>query len=126
MYAAPRRRDLLSSKFKPVNIAPLIYEGDYGFWLPATPVVQPKRNREKTMKTKSEPVSKSKGNGSPRQSRRSGASESSSGNYDCPREQMIAEAAYFHAERRGFSPGNELSDWFQAEADVEGVRSSDQ
>lgn len=39
----------------------------------------------------------------------------------CPREQMIAEAAYYHAERRGFEPGNEMSDWLQAEADVEAV-----
>lgn len=72
----------------------------------------------KTKSTSSTSTSKSKPKGN-------GASESSSGNnYDCPREQMIAEAAYFHAERRGFSPGNELSDWLQAEADVEGVRSS--
>ncbi len=34
---------------------------------------------------------------------------------------MIAEAAYYRAEQRGFAPGNEMSDWLQAEADVEGV-----
>lgn len=39
--------------------------------------------------------------------------------HDCPREQMIAEAAYYRAEQRGFTPGNEMSDWLQAEADVE-------
>lgn len=43
------------------------------------------------------------------------------GNYDCSRERMIAEAAYFRAEQRGFMPGNEMSDWLQAEADVEGL-----
>jgi hypothetical protein len=34
---------------------------------------------------------------------------------------MIAEAAYFHAERRGFAPDNEMSDWLQAEVDVEAL-----
>jgi hypothetical protein len=33
---------------------------------------------------------------------------------------MIEEAAYFIAQRRGFSPGNELSDWLQAETKVDG------
>jgi len=32
---------------------------------------------------------------------------------------MIAEAAFFIAERRGFIPGNEESDWLKAEIDVE-------
>ncbi len=32
---------------------------------------------------------------------------------------MISEAAYFHAERRGFSPGGEASDWFAAEREIE-------
>ena len=40
---------------------------------------------------------------------------------DEERHRMIAEAAYFRAERRGFVPGNELEDWLQAEADVERV-----
>lgn len=66
------------------------------------------------MKTKSESVSKPKSKGN-------GGAGSASGAYECPREQMIAEAAYFHAERRGFTPGNELSDWLQAETDVEGL-----
>jgi len=74
------------------------------------------------MKTRSEPVSKTKGNGSGRQARGANASSpSSSAGYDCPREQMIAEAAYFRAEQRGFVPGNEMSDWLQAEADVEAL-----
>lgn len=34
---------------------------------------------------------------------------------------MIAEAAYFIAERRGFAPGHELSDWLQAEIHVENL-----
>ncbi len=51
------------------------------------------------------------------------------GNYEY--EQLIAEdagfnakplietTAYFIAERRGFAPGRELSDWLRAEAEVE-------
>ncbi len=35
------------------------------------------------------------------------------------RQQVIAQAAYFIAERRGFAPGNELEDWLQAEAEFE-------
>lgn len=34
-----------------------------------------------------------------------------------PLEEMIAVAAYFRAEQRGFEPGNELADWLQAEAE---------
>ena len=34
------------------------------------------------------------------------------------RERLIAEAAYFIAERRGFEAGRELDDWLQAEAEV--------
>lgn len=76
------------------------------------------------MKTSNEPAKPGKtksatrsGGGSPRSL---GVVESGAGD-DCPREQMIAEAAYFRAERRGFSPGNEMSDWLEAEADVEAL-----
>ncbi len=34
------------------------------------------------------------------------------------RELLVAEAAYFIAERRGFAAGRELDDWLQAEAEV--------
>lgn len=37
------------------------------------------------------------------------------------RRAMIAEAAYYHAERRGFAPGDELEDWLQAEAEVDAL-----
>lgn len=39
-----------------------------------------------------------------------------------PCEQLIAEAAYFRAEQRGFAPGNELGDWLDAEAEVKRKR----
>ena len=34
-------------------------------------------------------------------------------------EMMIAEAAYYLAEKRGFAPGGELQDWLEAEAQIE-------
>lgn len=34
---------------------------------------------------------------------------------------LIAEAAYYRAERRGFQPGSELVDWLEAEAEVEAL-----
>ena len=35
------------------------------------------------------------------------------------REIMIAEAAYYLAERRGFEPGAELDDWLAAEGEID-------
>jgi hypothetical protein len=35
------------------------------------------------------------------------------------RDRMIAEAAYFRAERRGFQGGDPLDDWLQAEAEID-------
>ena len=34
---------------------------------------------------------------------------------------LIAEAAYFRAERRGFAPGHETEDWLAAEAEVDAL-----
>jgi hypothetical protein len=34
------------------------------------------------------------------------------------RERLVAQAAYFRAEKRGFAPGFELQDWVEAEAEV--------
>jgi hypothetical protein len=31
---------------------------------------------------------------------------------------LVAQAAYFRAEKRGFAPGAELQDWIEAEAEV--------
>jgi Protein of unknown function (DUF2934) len=38
---------------------------------------------------------------------------------DEQRRAMIAQAAYFRAERRNFAPGRELEDWVAAEAEVD-------
>ncbi len=35
------------------------------------------------------------------------------------RRRMIEQAAYFHAERRGFAEGGALQDWLDAEAEVD-------
>lgn len=35
------------------------------------------------------------------------------------RQAMIAEAAYFRAEHRGFEPGHELEDWCDAEREID-------
>lgn len=82
------------------------------------------------MKTKSETVSKPKGGETARQTRESDEPGMAPANAAIPREQLIAVAAYFRAEQRGFAPGNEMSDWLDAEADVEhmlgnGVATSD-
>ncbi len=37
------------------------------------------------------------------------------------RYRMIAEFAYFRAERRGFAPGSELHDWLAAEIEVDDI-----
>ena len=68
---------------------------------------------------KSNAKSNGKGNGAAKQARHSDPLDSLSGANHCPLEQMIAEAAYYRAEQRGFTPGNEMSDWLQAEADME-------
>jgi len=42
------------------------------------------------------------------------------------RERLIAVAAYHRAERRGFAPGGELHDWYEAAAEIDrqlGLRS---
>ena len=38
---------------------------------------------------------------------------------DEQRESMIAEAAYYIAEHRGFQGGDPIQDWLQAEEEVE-------
>ena len=35
------------------------------------------------------------------------------------REWRVADAAYYLAEKRGFAPGRELEDWFQAAAHID-------
>ena len=86
-----------------------------------TLVTQSSFIREKKMKARSEAAGRTKGGTPAKQVRVVVKPDSSAENYECPREQMIAEAAYFRAEQRGFAPGNEMSDWLQAEVDVESI-----
>lgn len=37
------------------------------------------------------------------------------------RQRLIAEAAYFKSERRGFAPGFEGQDWAEAEKEIDGL-----
>jgi len=36
---------------------------------------------------------------------------------------LIAVAAYYRAEKRGFTPGGELQDWIEADAEIKQLRS---
>jgi Protein of unknown function (DUF2934) len=42
-------------------------------------------------------------------------------NLPSSREALIATAAYYRAERRGFRPGHEVEDWLDAEREVDRV-----
>ena len=37
------------------------------------------------------------------------------------RQQMIATAAYYRAENRGFNGGDEIQDWLEAESELDGI-----
>jgi len=78
------------------------------------------------MKTQIQSANKSKGNGSRQPVSESDLPDPLSGKDTCLQRQMIAEAAYFRAEQRGFASGNEMSDWLQAEADMERLRGDSQ
>jgi hypothetical protein len=41
------------------------------------------------------------------------------------RRRLIAEAAYFRAEQRGFAPGQELEDWLAAEIEIDTLLDAD-
>jgi hypothetical protein len=47
------------------------------------------------------------------------ASASIEGSSGAPRHEMIAEAAYYYAEKRGFQGGSPDEDWFRAEQDIQ-------
>ncbi len=51
--------------------------------------------------------------------RKTTAAESTPPQDNAERRLMIAEAAYFIAEQRGFAAGDELSDWLQAEQQIQ-------
>jgi len=49
------------------------------------------------------------------------ASPQKSWGHAADRHQMIAVAAYFRAEERGFDGGDGLEDWFAAEAEIDAM-----
>jgi Protein of unknown function (DUF2934) len=51
--------------------------------------------------------------------RKAASSESTPAAPAKSRETVIAELAYFRALERGFTPGHESEDWFEAEAEFE-------
>jgi len=97
-----------------------IFEGDFCYSLPSGLGNPASQNQEEIkVKTNGNTVSPAKGKSVAARIRPMLKAVSSSD--DCPREQMIAEAAYFRAQQRGFEPGNEMSDWLEAESDIERV-----
>lgn len=96
-----------------------IYEGDFCYSLPASQANRRSQNQEEKMKTSSNALPRTRSKPATPRARPTLRAVPSFG--DCPREQMIAEAAYFRAEQRGFAPGNEMSDWLEAESDIERV-----
>lgn len=71
------------------------------------------------MKSRNSSTAKARVNGSSPRAQDARQSEQGTGAETCSRDQMIAVAAYFRAQQRGFTPDNELADWLQAEAEVE-------
>ena len=80
---------------------------------PARRARKPAGRKEATVKAKSAPRKKPA-------ARAAGAAEVAAA---MDQQSMIAVAAYFRAERRGFEPGYELDDWVAAEAEVGGKAS---
>lgn len=52
--------------------------------------------------------------------RKAAAASAASAITPAERHRLIAETAYFIAERRGFAAGCELDDWLRAEAEIDG------
>lgn len=71
------------------------------------------------MKSRNSSTAKARVNGSSPRVQEAQHGRQGAGVETCSREQMIAVAAYFRAQQRGFTPDNELADWLQAEAEVE-------
>lgn len=40
------------------------------------------------------------------------------------REEMISVAAYYHAEHRGYSGGNQMGDWLTAESEIDAMHNN--
>jgi len=71
-------------------------------------------SRSRPKKTKASP--RRPKSGSPRSRPRSGPSSPTISPEE--RHRLIAEAAFYRAERRGFAPGDPMQDWLEAEAEI--------
>lgn len=71
--------------------------------------------------SKDKPLARSRIRGSARSIASEAADNSTSENSmadEATRHMMIAEAAYYRAEQRGFAPGFELDDWLASESEL--------
>ena len=92
---------------------------DYWFYLPCSPVGGKELRKEAKMTVKNKNVGAGDTRGAARRATSRGLAAGCAIRHEPQHQHMIAEAAYFRAEQRGFSPGHEMSDWLQAEADIE-------
>jgi Protein of unknown function (DUF2934) len=82
---------------------------------------QPPNPEEKDMPRDKSPTSTAPRKRAPRKTLAIRKAEPTFTNFVGPEERaaLIAEAAYFRAERRGFLPGHETEDWLAAEEEVD-------
>jgi hypothetical protein len=81
---------------------------------------QPRERQRRPAPTLNRPVAKPGVSGSSTQPQ---TSTKAPADFDpsSSREALIATAAYYRAQRRGFQPGHELLDWLAAEREIDGV-----
>ena len=72
-----------------------------------------------TIGTEKVPASRQVTQTTTKAARRSGAGQRRHPASAEERERLIAMAAYYRAERRGFAPGGELEDWHEAAAEID-------
>lgn len=74
----------------------------------------PRQSSATSEKNPAKPTRKSDNKSSPAKAWQAGKSEED-------RQDMISTAAYYRAERRGFSGGGEVQDWLDAEAEIDAM-----
>jgi hypothetical protein len=82
--------------------------------------LQPRERQRRPAPTANRPAATPVASGLSRQSQPSAKAPV---NFDpsSSRQALIATAAYYHAQSRGFQPGHELQDWLAAEREIDGV-----
>jgi Protein of unknown function (DUF2934) len=92
---------------------------------------QPRAGSGRTKKPTAPPVAKQPAAGSTEQAPDTQVTDTQLERREIPsfsesREARIAEAAYWRAERRGFTAGQELDDWLAAEREVDEIEKRQQ